>query len=269
MRIGSNDSPVVVPATPPDTAGALAEVEERAYFRRSLVKDRGHELLATKNSTVQECKTICDHLQECQSFSFSALLHTCHFQDNAVPEDAQAVEQPYLDFETYAVAIDLATISADPAEVPTPAAVERTAAEPAEVPTPAAIETTSAEPAEVPAPALTPASTPEPVAQNCLPAGSPPSSEFVGFEDDEFRGWYDVQGCGRCHDYCLWTGTAGPGGDPQQHLVYDKISDYWDSSHWVCLLAGSSTYEPMSNYMAWWHLTRCDGEGASAPPIAR
>ena len=26
---------------------------------------------------------------------------------------------------------------------------------------------------------------------------------------DAYRGWYDVQGCGQCNDYCRWVGNSG------------------------------------------------------------
>merc|ERR1719277_425859 len=49
---------------------------------------------------------------------------------------------------------------------------------------------------------------------------------------DEFRGWYDVQGCGQCLDYCRWVGDSGSGGDPALHTEHNE-------SFWSCNLAGS------------------------------
>ena len=40
----------------------------------------------------------------------------------------------------------------------------------------------------------------------------PASSYSEAGYADEFRGWYDVQGCGQCLDYCLWVGDSGSGG---------------------------------------------------------
>lgn len=57
------------------------------------------------------------------------------------------------------------------------------------------------------------------------------SVEKMGFED-EFRGWYDVSGCGECNDYCRWTGSSGSGGSPKHHTVFE-------GSAWVCLLGAS------------------------------
>merc|ERR1719326_2886209 len=48
-------------------------------------------------------------------------------------------------------------------------------------------------------------------AQACLPKSS--AERDVGHED-EYRGWYDVQGCGRCLEYCRWVGHGSTGGDP-------------------------------------------------------
>ena len=36
---------------------------------------------------------------------------------------------------------------------------------------------------------------------------------------DKWRGWYDVQKCGKCHDYCRWVGDSGPGGDPSKRTT--------------------------------------------------
>lgn len=72
----------------------------------------------------------------------------------------------------------------------------------------------------------------------CLPAS--PRTADLGYADD-FRGWYDVQGCGICLDYCRWVGHSGSGGDPSQRTTYG-------SSWWSCRLAGqsSSDYSPSS-----------------------
>mmetsp|Transcript_6300 Transcript_6300/g.9271 ORF Transcript_6300/g.9271 Transcript_6300/m.9271 type:complete len:98 (-) Transcript_6300:180-473(-) len=43
--------------------------------------------------------------------------------------------------------------------------------------------------------------------------------------DDEYRGWYDVNGCGVCNQYCRWVGWFGIGGDPFEQIAYE--SRYW------------------------------------------
>lgn len=57
---------------------------------------------------------------------------------------------------------------------------------------------------------------------------------------DSYRGWYDVQGCGKCNDYCRWVGTGLPGVkfqaiDPARMTVSPL------GYHWSCALAGQST----------------------------
>merc|ERR1719188_1422013 len=57
--------------------------------------------------------------------------------------------------------------------------------------------------------------------------------------DDKYRGWYDVQGCGQCLDYCRWVGYSGSGGDPSKQTQKGRGSKY-SGSYWSCALAGSS-----------------------------
>ena len=45
----------------------------------------------------------------------------------------------------------------------------------------------------------------------CLP---PSTSTADSGWTDNYRGWYDVQGCGKCNDYCRWVGNSGSGGNP-------------------------------------------------------
>jgi len=75
---------------------------------------------------------------------------------------------------------------------------------------------------------------------------------------DSYRGWYDVQGCGKCLDYCRWVGNSGSGGNPETKLQHG-------SSWWSCRLAGdSSAYSGKSHFSAWSH-KKCSGEGAAVP----
>jgi len=81
----------------------------------------------------------------------------------------------------------------------------------------------------------------------------------TGFTDS-FQGWYDVQGCGTCNDYCRWVGSLGTGGDPTKRLVHNKA---W----WSCALAGSDTmHTPLGTYGSW-DLPKCAGKGAPAPVV--
>mmetsp|Transcript_96172 Transcript_96172/g.242307 ORF Transcript_96172/g.242307 Transcript_96172/m.242307 type:complete len:518 (+) Transcript_96172:53-1606(+) len=103
MRSGPHgSSAVAVPAPAPQGIHEPAKLEARVYVGRSLVADEGHELLAKKGVTVEECKTLCDQLRGCQSFAFSATQHSCHFKDRHVAGDDQAGD-PYIDFQTYMV----------------------------------------------------------------------------------------------------------------------------------------------------------------------
>jgi hypothetical protein len=79
----------------------------------------------------------------------------------------------------------------------------------------------------------------------------------TGFTD-AFQGWYDVQGCGTCNDYCRWVGRSGSGGDPKDRLAK---GDSW----WSCQLAGhESTHTNLGRFGSW-SLPKCDGKGAAAP----
>lgn len=80
--------------------------------------------------------------------------------------------------------------------------------------------------------------------------------------DDNFRGWYDVQGCGTCNDYCRWVGGPGSGGDPAEQQT-EHLNSFWS-----CRLAGGTTpYTPRGTYQSW-SLPKCAGSGASPPQVA-
>jgi len=79
----------------------------------------------------------------------------------------------------------------------------------------------------------------------------------TGFTD-EFQGWYDVQGCGVCNDYCRWVGRSGSGGDPTNRLAK---GDSW----WSCQLAGHDITHTNLGRFGRWTLPRCDGKGTPAP----
>jgi hypothetical protein len=83
---------------------------------------------------------------------------------------------------------------------------------------------------------------------------------------DNYRGWYDVQGCGQCNDYCRWVGNAGSGGDPNIKLMKGD-------SFWSCRKAGTntiySTFNPTDKnyYGKPWNnnLVKCGGKSAVNP----
>lgn len=86
-----------------------------------------------------------------------------------------------------------------------------------------------------------------------------PEIEDTGFTD-AFQGWYDVQGCGACNDYCRWVGRSGSGGDPRNRLAK---GDSW----WSCQLAGHDNTHTVLGRFGSWSLPKCEGKGAASPPI--
>jgi len=83
------------------------------------------------------------------------------------------------------------------------------------------------------------------------------STEEPGHED-EYRGWYDVQGCGKCNDYCRWVGLSLSGGNPELRLTFE-------SSFWSCRLAGGSDARTQKGYFSLWEHQKCKGEGEDTP----
>merc|ERR1712070_328943 len=79
------------------------------------------------------------------------------------------------------------------------------------------------------------------------------SCDRGGFDsgyNDAYAGYYDVQGCGVCRDYCRWVGNSGSGGDPSVRLEAG-------SSLWSCALAGAnSQYSPRGHFTSW-SFTKC------------
>jgi len=79
---------------------------------------------------------------------------------------------------------------------------------------------------------------------------------------DSYRGWYDVQGCGKCNDYCRWVGNTGSGGDPSKKL---HVPGGNNPSWWSCRLAGENqNYSPRSHFKSFPY-KKCSGKGAQAP----
>lgn len=80
---------------------------------------------------------------------------------------------------------------------------------------------------------------------------------------DKWRGWYDVQKCGKCHDYCRWVGDSGPGGDPSKRTT-KKIRGK-RKSWWSCWLAdaseGHKIYSSNKKWKKGFKYTRCSKEG--------
>ena len=87
-----------------------------------------------------------------------------------------------------------------------------------------------------------------------------PSTNDNGWPGDSWRGWYDIQGCGKCNDFCRWVGAGNiHGGDPNIKLT---IVD----SYWSCRRAGTvETYSPSGSldYVKSW--VKCAHKGAVSP----
>merc|ERR1711959_248240 len=79
---------------------------------------------------------------------------------------------------------------------------------------------------------------------------------------DSYRGWYDVQGCGKCNDYCRWVGDTGSGGDPSKKL---QVPGGKNPSWWSCRLAGGSSNYSTRNHFKSFPYKKCSGKGAEAP----
>jgi len=93
------------------------------------------------------------------------------------------------------------------------------------------------------------------VEATCKPKST--STADAGYTDS-YRGWYDVQGCGQCMDYCRWVGNSGSGGDPTKKTTHG-------SSWWSCRLAGDTKAYTAKGAIKSWSLPKCGGEGAQAP----
>jgi len=108
----------------------------------------------------------------------------------------------------------------------------------------------------------------------CKPAckGPSKSTKDAGYPD-KYRGWYDVQGCGKCQDYCRWVGCnpwqakkypskCKSGGDPAKNR---SMRFTW----WSCRRAGTNNdqkghYSPRGTYSSW-KFKKCLYQGAAAP----
>jgi len=91
----------------------------------------------------------------------------------------------------------------------------------------------------------------------CLPVST--STADAGY-NDAYRGWYDVQGCGRCNDYCRWVGNSGSGGNPRNWATRG-------TSWWSCRLAGSTSPYTGKTHFKSWSYAKCSGPGSAAPTL--
>ena len=76
-----------------------------------------------------------------------------------------------------------------------------------------------------------------------------------GYDSDIHRGWYDVDGCGTCNQFCRWVGNSGHGPDPSVATVHRD-------SFWACQTADD---EYNRYFDLPWTAKRCSGPGATPP----
>ena len=81
--------------------------------------------------------------------------------------------------------------------------------------------------------------------QTCT--ASTAASTFTAGNADNYRGWYDVQRCGTCNDYCYWDSTSASG---VKHSMLSILLDVCMSQHWMWLplqIALSSMFSKWTN----------------------
>ena len=84
---------------------------------------------------------------------------------------------------------------------------------------------------------------------------------------DKYRGWYDVQGCGKCYDYCRWVGNSGSGGNPKNKTI--KKMKGKSKSWWSCRLANKKGhYNTRKKWKKGFNYKKCVKKGQnSALPL--
>lgn len=80
---------------------------------------------------------------------------------------------------------------------------------------------------------------------------------------DKYRGWYDVQECGRCNDYCRWVGNSGSGGNPAKRTRKKKKGK--GKSWWSCRLGNKKkSYINRNKWRNGFRYKKCIKEGAKS-----
>ena len=78
---------------------------------------------------------------------------------------------------------------------------------------------------------------------------------------DKYRGWYDVQNCGKCFDYCRWVGDSGSGGNPKKRTV--KKLKGKNKSWWSCYLANNKKTYSTNKWKKGFNYKKCTKKGIS------
>lgn len=89
------------------------------------------------------------------------------------------------------------------------------------------------------------------------------SKRFDAGYYDKYRGWYDVQECGRCNDYCRWVGNSGSGGNPAKRTRKKKKGK--GKSWWSCRLGNKKkSYSNRNKWRNGFRYKKCIKEGAKS-----
>jgi len=82
--------------------------------------------------------------------------------------------------------------------------------------------------------------------------------------EDPYAGYYDVQRCGHCTDFCSWVGPTHDGSG-----VNPLWKPYTETDHFSCKLAGGHTAPNGMTERLYFNTSfpyqKCDGEGAPTP----
>lgn len=82
---------------------------------------------------------------------------------------------------------------------------------------------------------------------------------------DPYAGYYDIQRCGQCNDYCSWVGPSGDGSRVDPRFKASTGTDYF-----ACKLAGGdpedTTMTAKGHFGDTFKYEKCTGEGFETPP---
>eukprot|EP00931_Biecheleriopsis_adriatica_P027592 TRINITY_DN1657_c0_g1_i6.p1 TRINITY_DN1657_c0_g1~~TRINITY_DN1657_c0_g1_i6.p1 ORF type:complete len:178 (+),score=11.82 TRINITY_DN1657_c0_g1_i6:2-535(+) len=96
-------------------------------------------------------------------------------------------------------------------------------------------------------------------ASTCAEALAADINGDTGYEDI-YRGWYDLDGCGACNNYCRWVANCGSRGHPTTTTP--------SCSRWSCVRydanAGSVVNTGDLSGPSW-NYQKCSGKGAVPP----
>ena len=100
---------------------------------------------------------------------------------------------------------------------------------------------------------------PEPTAISCTPVSRKITD--VGWPDN-FRGYYDLLGCGTCNNYCRWVGSgrkSGGNSNPANGNVR-KDGKSKGGVFWSCMTAASDKESFDNEDKPWNNLLKCPGK---------